>query len=302
MSCYHPLKGYKSKNLTEKGNRKLVFKPQQAFTDLSLEVPCGQCIGCRLERSRQWAVRIMHESKLYDDNCFLTLTYNDKNLPADGGLNVVHFQKFMKRLRKKYAPKKIRFYHAGEYGDDNGRPHYHACLFNINFQDKTLWKKHEGGSIFISDELDNTWQKGFATIGELTFNSAAYVARYITKKQNGAYAKFYYESVNRNTGEIIQIKPEYSTMSRRPGIGKAFFDEFKEEIYPDDFIIINGQKTKPPKFYDKQYELINEDAYGKIKDSRIRKSADQKENQTWERLKVREACARSRLSLKERTI
>ena len=121
MACYTPLKGYRSTELTKNGKRKIVFNRNHGFADLPVTVPCGQCIGCRLERSRQWAIRCTHEASLWEKNCFITLTYNDENLPKDGSLDVTHFQKFMKRLRKKHGAG-IRFYHCGEYGDKFGFP------------------------------------------------------------------------------------------------------------------------------------------------------------------------------------
>ncbi|MEO5355656.1 MAG: hypothetical protein H7835_21005, partial [Magnetococcus sp. XQGC-1] len=98
----------------------------------------GQCVGCRLERSRQWAIRVMHEASQHEHNCFITLTYNDDNLPANGSLNYRHFQNFMKRLRKYYVEFTVRFYMCGEYGENFARPHYHACIFAIMFMLRCL--------------------------------------------------------------------------------------------------------------------------------------------------------------------
>ena len=128
MPCFCPLEGWRSKDRSSTGKRKIVFNPRDALRDMPVTVPCGQCIGCRLERSRQWAVRCIHEASLHEDNCFITLTYDDAHLPTDLSLNVSHFQKFMKRLRKRFG-EGIRFFHCGEYGENFGRPHYHACLF-----------------------------------------------------------------------------------------------------------------------------------------------------------------------------
>ena len=151
-------------------------------------VPCGQCIGCRLERSRQWAIRCVHEASLHTDNCFITLTYSPDCLPSDGSLNHDDFQKFFKRLRKHIAPKKIRYYMCGEYGEDLqqpsklGRPHFHACLFGLDFDDKQLYIVRDDVKLYTSATLEKIWGKGFVTIGDVTFESAAYVARYIAKK------------------------------------------------------------------------------------------------------------------------
>ena len=130
MACYQPLKGYYSKSRNPNGKRNVVFNPQMGYRDRPVTVPCGQCIGCRLERSRQWAIRCYHEASMYERNSFVTLTYDDESLPLGGTLVFRDFQLFMKRLRKQYGAG-IRFYACGEYGEKFGRPHYHVCLFNF---------------------------------------------------------------------------------------------------------------------------------------------------------------------------
>lgn len=215
-------------------------------------MPCGKCIGCRLEYSRQWAIRCVHEASLWEDNCFLTLTYSDENLPENGSLSKGQgsdFQLFMKRLRKKFG-EGIRFFQCGEYGEQNFRPHHHACLFNFDFPDKVLWSNRLGNRLYTSEILNSIWGHGYCIIGEVTFESAAYVARYITKKIYGDRATEYYDN---------RI-PEYITMSRRPGIGSGWIEKYGKNTYPNDDIVINGKKLKPPKYYDRVYEAIDEKA------------------------------------------
>ena len=139
MPCYKPLKAYYSKDVNESGKRSLVFTSEKALLPVELMVPCGRCIGCRLDRSLQWAMRCVHEASMHEDNCFITLTFDDDHL-GDGSLKVSDFQNFMKRLRQAIAPKKVRFFHCGEYGAKLSRPHHHACLFGFDFPDKVLWK------------------------------------------------------------------------------------------------------------------------------------------------------------------
>ena len=182
MTCFHPIQAYKSTELTKKGKRKIVFKKAEGVPFLELTLPCGQCVGCRLERSRQWAIRCVHEASMHKKNCFITLTFDNQHLPKDGSLDVRDFQLFMKRVRKRFGTN-IRFYHCGEYGEKLGRPHYHACLFNFDFEDKILWKEINGQKLYISQSLSELWPFGFSTIGEVTYQSAAYVARYIMKNQ-----------------------------------------------------------------------------------------------------------------------
>lgn len=259
MPCYNPLKGYRSRTLNASGKRSIVFNLREGYVDQPIEVPCGQCIGCRLERSRQWAVRCVHEASLYEKNCFVTLTYSDDKLPSDGSLHFNHFQKFMKRLRRFYADSRIRFFHCGEYGEQYARPHYHCCLFNFDFDDKKIWKKTEVGNVlYTSEKLNSLWGYGYCIIGNVTFESAAYVARYITKKITGKDAEQHYK------GRC----PEYITMSRRPGIGKGWFDKWKSDTYPSDSIFVRGRLVRPPKFYDACYDIEHPDQMRSIKNRR----------------------------------
>ena len=256
MPCYHPLTGYKSRVVNPTGKRSIVFDVSQGFRDMPVELPCGQCIGCRLERSRQWAVRCMHEASVYRDNCWITLTYDPKFLPKDCSLNVKHFQDFFKRLRRKFGSN-IRFFHCGEYGDEGGRPHYHACVFNFDFPDRRYWKSVNGYKYYVSQELNDLWGMGHTCVGDLTFETAAYTARYIMKKVTGKNALHHYNNINLVTGEIVsERRPEYVTMSRRPGIGRGWFDRFYGDIMINDSVVVKGKEMSPPKFYFNQFEVF----------------------------------------------
>lgn len=238
MSCFSPIKAYKGQEKIP-GKSNLMFSRTGSWRGVSLYLPCGQCVGCRLERSRQWAVRCMHEASLYQRNSFITLTYDNEHLPKNGSLVLSHFQDFMKRLRKKYGSG-IRFYHCGEYGEALGRPHYHALLFNHDFEDKKLYTKSNGNSLYSSESLSSLWPAGFSLIGDVTFDSAAYVARYVMKKVTGVNKTMHYRDK----------LPEYTTMSRRPGIGTGWYKKFKDDVYPADEVVTNGVSCKPPRFYD----------------------------------------------------
>lgn len=286
MPCYFPMQGYRSKELTKNGKRKIVFSSKDGYIDLKMTVPCGQCVGCRLERSRQWAIRCVHESSLYESNCFITLTYNNEYLPRDLSLDVSHFQKFMKRLRKRFG-EGIRFFHCGEYGSKFGRPHYHAILFNFDFPDKYLWKEENGQKLFRSKILEELWPFGHSSVGTATFESAAYVARYILKKVTGDGAEEHYQSVDLDTGEFFQRKPEYTTMSRRPGIAKGWFDKFKDDVFPSDEVVLRGKRMRPPKYYDSLYELVDPSDHERIKIRRKASASKYSENNSPERLEVR---------------
>lgn len=236
----------------------------------------------------------MHEAQLYERNVFITLTYDNENLPENRSLDLTHFQKFMKRLRKKFGAN-IRFYHCGEYGDRYGRPHYHACIFNLDFPDKTIIRiTPQGHKLYASKTLDDLWGFGLTRIGDVTFESAAYCARYIMKKITGDPAKEHYEYVSED-GEIFNRVPEYTTMSRRPGIGAAWLDKYYRDVYPSDEVIINGKRYRPPKAYDARFEIIDPDMLVRVKHGREVAGFRHRANNTPDRLKVREAVQRRKL-------
>lgn len=211
-----------------------------------IEIPCGQCIGCRLERSRNWAVRCVHEASLYKENCFLTLTYDDLHLPSKGSLVKKDLQDFWKRLRKAIEPNKLRYFACGEYGEQFQRPHYHACVFGYFPSDAKLYTIRFGSRLFISPLIGRLWPFGFHTIGDVTFDSAAYVARYVLKKVNGDNAANYYDG----------RESEYVVMSRRPGIAKDWILKYYNDVYPNDYIVVRDKiKCKPPRYYDNIYDL-----------------------------------------------
>lgn len=290
MPCYHPLKGYRAKTVNPTtGKRSIVFAPSQGFKDLELSVPCGQCIGCKLERSRQWAIRCVHEASLHEDNMFLTLTYKPMRLPDHGTLVKKHFQDFMKRYRKWLGGKKIRFFHCGEYGEKSNRPHYHALIFGHTFTDKQHHATINGNRLYTSKKLDRLWTHGHCLIGNVTFESAAYVARYVTKKITGPNAEDHYGIIiNYETGEYSPRRiPEYVTMSRRPGIGSGWFNKYTSDVFPLDEVILKGKKLKPPKYYNTLYELLEPEKFAQIKAARIA-AGKKSEHNTYERLRVRE--------------
>ena len=252
---------------------------------------------------------------MYEDNSFITLTFNDEFLPQDQSLDIVVFQKFMKRLRKYLSSKKyddlarlngwstspkIRFYACGEYGENFGRPHYHACIFGFSFPDKVIWKKSNDNPLYRSPILEKVWPFGYCSVGDLTFESAAYTARYILKKVNGDLANDHYEQFNPETGEITQRKPEYTNMSKggrtgKGGIGSSWLAKFLSDVYPEDFVIINNKKMKPPKFYDAKYELMTPLEYQKMKRKRKKAGLEHEMDNTPARLKVRETVQLSKL-------
>lgn len=301
MPCYSPITAYKSTTLTKNGKRKLVFNATEGYRDLQVQIPCGQCIGCRLERSRQWAIRCVHEASQHEQNSFITLTYAPENLPKDHSIHKSHFQKFMKRLRKYYTSKTIRYYACGEYGELRNRPHYHAILFGHEFEDQRLWSKKNGNLLYRSAILETLWPYGYCSIGQVTFESAAYVARYVMKKITGDNAEKEYEILDKETGEIHQIQPEFALMSRRPGIGSDWYDEYTKDT-DKDFITINGQKCKIPRYYDNKRQKFDEEFYENIKHNRREKAGLQKADNTLSRLKDKEKVKKAQLTQLKRDL
>lgn len=280
MPCYRPIQAYRTREgRNENGRWPIVFNVTAGWKDFPVTVPCGQCIGCRLDRSRQWAIRCVHESTLHEDNCFITLTYDDDHLPEGNTLVKKDYVDFMKRLRKRYQDDhKIRFFHCGEYGDNFERPHHHACLFGHDFEDKRLLRVKGGVKLYTSEILRELWPYGYNTIGEVNFDSAAYVARYVTKKITGEDAEKHYNG----------REPEYITMSRRPGIGNDWFLKYKNDILESDRVYVRqGVLARPARFYDKIYERMDKDAFEVLKSLRKKKASENTDN-TRERLEVKE--------------
>ena len=265
MTCYHPRKGFRYgetingkpnyiicsnrvKHIEIKGDRIVkvyddgIISPfaDKAITDY-VQIPCGKCIGCRLDQSRHWANRCMMEASQYAYNCFVTLTYNDDHLPYSSSVDCLgnerqtptlvkrDLQLFMKRLRKKFG-NGIRFFACGEYGEQSHRPHYHLILFNFDFQDKQFLYTKDGYNYFISDSLSKIWTNGFSIIGDCTWDSCCYVARYVTKKLYGDVAPY----------EEFNIVPPFLNCSNRPGIGRAYFEDNKEDFIKYGEKYLNG--------------------------------------------------------------
>jgi hypothetical protein len=280
MPCYKPYEAFRLRS------GEIVFNESKykRFIDKKIQLPCRQCIGCRLAYSAEWANRITAESKLYPQNAFITLTYAPEHLPENANLEKAHYQKFMKDLRY-YAQgsvpvpllddgtkeNSIRYFMCGEYGDQGNRPHYHACLLNYQFPDLRLKSQNKlGQKTYTSKLLEKIWGKGFVTTAELTAESAAYVARYVVKKYKGKSADKHYSCVDPETGECFQKVPEYATMSRRVAIGIPALDKWKTDYYPVDKMRSRKRSgdylvTKPPRIFDTYMKKENEHLMAQVK-------------------------------------
>lgn len=276
MPCYHPVDAWRGPERPD-GKRPVVFRPKGTMpVDAYIQLPCGKCVGCVLERGRQWAMRCMDEASLYRENCFVTLTYDAKHLPWNRSLSKREFQLFLKRLRKFLgrdclASEPLRYFGCGEYGPENGRPHYHILLFNVSFPDRVYLKTTPAGEkIYRSPSLEKVWTYGFSSVGDVTLKTAAYVARYNLKKIGGVVEKDGY--LRSSTGEILE--KEFVEMSRGSkkrgtgGIGRGWIEKFQSDVYPRGVRVIKGLDTPSCRFYDSRYEKVDPLGFARLKSLR----------------------------------
>lgn len=285
MPCYRPIRAWTLDGggitLVERGSIRSEFK-----------LSCGQCVGCRLERSRQWAVRLMHELSLHEHSMFVTYTYSDDKLPANGSLRYRDFQLYLKRVRN--SGRKVRFFCAGEYGEETSRPHYHAIMFGFRHQDLVPIRKNESGQwLYSSKESDSLWTHGHTTIGEVTFESCAYVARYIMKKVTGDAAQSRYEVVSEDTGEVVRLDSEFCRMSLNPGIGKDWLRLYWPEVARSGSVVSNGVECLAPRYYRRYLDGVMSDEFQRKAEERAKRCAG---DESATRLAVRERVARAKVS------
>ena len=303
MPCFHPLQA--SFSVRSDGKKDIIFSDAGArlfskgisrISSDSISLPCGRCMGCRLERSRQWAARCMAEAQMYKDNCFVTLTFSPENvlkMCPGGSLDKAHMQNFMKRLRQEYDFKRIRVFYCGEYGEKSGRPHYHAIIFNHAFKDKEYWKTKNGFKLFTSPTLSRLWPFGHAVLGDVSFETCAYVARYCVKKVTGSAAAGHYK------GRL----PEFCQASLKPGIGKPWLDKFgKTDVFPYDEFIARDVRCKPPRYFDKVLEKVDPSAFELMKKSRLDFSKKKSFDNSFKRLRAREKVLERKMKLLIRSI
>lgn len=265
-------------------------------------IPCGECTECRINHTREWAARCVCESMTHEHNWFLTLTYDEEHVPGINretgeifhgfGMYEVHdgefkqvmtlepddFTTFKESLNKKLrraGKEPIRYYMCGEYGSTTFRPHYHVIAFNLELQESEMefmFVNKEHQPIYKCQWLEDLWGKGIVRIGAVTWNSAAYVARYIMKKQNGKLG----EERKRKIGNI----PEYTRQSKFPAIGTDYALMNREQIEKFNKLILPGEKAKimhTPKYFEKLYDDLFEQENGDIAlNKRKSKRADEK--------------------------
>lgn len=310
LPCYHPLKAWKTGRIRPDTGKPIyeITSFQQEFPSFwkggfsvpdFVEIPCGQCIGCRIEYSRQWANRCLLEMMYHRSAYFVTLTYDDDHVPrgyypSPGtgealpslSLSKRDCQLFFKRLRKAVSPVLIRFFGCGEYGPSTFRPHYHFIIFGLELDDlephNVVGYSKSRKQVFRSKLVERAWSfpprddrgesypgaepslAGIVTIQDVSWATCAYTARYVTKKLTGPYGQFYTD---------FNIIPPFSLMSRRPGIGRQYYDDHVDtDLYEFEFINVSteqgGKKFRPPKYYHKLFDVDYPEKSAELKETR----------------------------------
>lgn len=289
MPCEAPIRAYQ-----RTAGGPLCFTPpntgKEASTWKALDIPCGHCILCRQEHARQWAVRIVHEAQQWPHSCFITLTYDNDNLPKYGSLNYHDLQKFWKRLRKAHGP--MRYFAVGEYGDETQRPHYHACVFGHAFTKDRQMIRDFPSLLWTNPVLQGAWGLGHVSVGALTFETAQYTASYVLKK---LASKQQYVRVDQDTGELLRLVQPRAFMSKN--IGRDWWITYGKHTTAHDLVVINGKKQKPPKAYDRWLGEVDQQKLEEIKKRRKEKAPEETPEQR--RARARNAHARAKRKSKK---
>lgn len=293
MPCFSPLHAFRSADIGKNGKRGITFTRSASFSGTPMKLPCGQCVGCRLDRAAEWATRCMNELRMHGsaEHAFCTLTYSPQNLPKDGGLVKRDLQLFMKRLRNATG-EGVRFYACGEYGGQFGRPHYHVLLFNRGFSsDGRFYKsgKRPSDTLYLSKTLDDLWRLGLCSYGDITYESCRYVAGYVIDKITGEKSADWYAG----------RQPEFSLMSK--GIGASYYQKYAHEIYAHDSVVVSGRERRPPRYYDEKWKMVDAMGLDELKEKRRRVARRFRfhVDNTVDRRRVREVVELKRLALRK---
>ncbi len=214
-------------------------------------LPCGNCLGCRAKQARDWAFRITHETQIHESSWFVTLTYDNERIPKNGSLDPQDLRTFIKTVRREHPPRSISYYACGEYGENTERPHYHTVLYGLNLLDKRTLRSSNSHPVWRSKTLESYWPHGHSEFSTVTCGSASYVAGYVRKKISKRTYPEAYTRVDTDTGELIELQQEFSRMSLKPAIGRRWIEKYWTDVYPRDYVVINGKEFKPPRYYDK---------------------------------------------------
>lgn len=286
MACYQPVRvGIGRKSLARAG----------AYVADRVTVPCGSCLGCRSDQARMWAVRLVHEGQVNSPGWMLTITYKPGSVPEYGSLVPSDLTLFFKRLRRAFSAERISYYAAGEYGELSERPHYHVVLFGARLWDREILTHRHGAPVYVSETLSALWPLGLHEFTGLTFGAARYVAGYVRKKVRQRDSPEHYTRVDPATGELVQLQQEFGRMSRRPAIGRRWIQRYWPDVYPRDFVVMEGRELKPPRYYDKWMDLYHPRVMLKVKEQRLADIRDIGDEQ----LIMKEKVHRARVALFE---
>lgn len=312
MACYHPSQIHVFKDLKTNTKSKILFQPHfnfKAKSDKSMLnivrqmedpetgekawfkcvqqvlVPCGHCVGCSSDISRDWSYRMLMEKQVSKNAWFLTLTYDDEHLPEDHQLDKNHLDDFIKKLRNFYYElglDNIRYYACGEYGSKSGRPHYHMIVYNLPltpleftafnlktpsccFKNKIVGTSLDKTPLYQFDFLNELWQNGFVVVGECTLASCSYVARYVNKKR--------LSGVKNKELKDKGITPEFNCMSRMPGIGVKYYENFYDNILSSNLCFyIGNNRCSVGRSFEKWLEKHHPDRLEEYKVLKIKKA------------------------------
>lgn len=290
MACFHPLKAFAN----PRGGKPFFSRPA-GHSGRVLDLACGRCIGCRIDRASEWSARIVHECLFWEDNWFLTLTFDDEHYPANASIDRRDVQLFFMRLRGMACRAgllegaHVRYFYNGEYGESTHRAHYHSIVFGLRLTDLKKWKKNERGEqMWTSDFLSEVWGNGRVVVGAVTRASAAYVAGYCLRDTKAKHSP--YGFVDPETGELVERVAPFVGMSRRPGIGRDYFEKYGGQLVAGDFVVIEGRKLPTPRYYRRLLEKQNPELFESLKAIREREaySARSKAERRPARLAARE--------------
>lgn len=310
-SCTNPRKAYRPPEgriqfIEAKGGRDAV----------PIEIPCGQCINCRLGISNSWKVRQVLHAQRFEHNQFITLTYSDDHLPAAGSLDRKAIPGFMKRLRDHLArggrslgkDDPLGYFGCGEYGENSTRrAHYHLTTFNLPLPDAVPWRTADSGKLsYRSEFLERCWPFGHVECAPATPDTMGYCAGYVVKKLSGAAADAEYVRPDPVTGEVVSIEPPFALMSRAPAIGKPWYDHWRSDFASGAFVMIDGKREPVPPYFMRKLKDDDPALFERLAQEREQHGVDNRatilRESAPERLAVKDEIARLKTSRRARDL
>lgn len=245
--CTSPLVAYPSPS----GGRPSFVRPP-GHSGRILELPCGQCLHCRIGREREWSTRLMHEALFYPGlSWFVTNTFAPEFALPDASVSKETGALYLKRCRHAFGA--IRYMQRAEYGERTHRAHYHYALFGPDLTDLRPARRNErGDQLYTSATLEKLWPYGFVEVAPLDAGSARYMSRYLVRSFKGEGLRPW-DFVSPD-GVITEREPPFISMSRRPGIGRRYVERYGHELGAGDFVVVDGRKSPTPGYYHRVLE------------------------------------------------